>query len=201
MTSRVLDFEVRTSTSPYVERVWRARSDRGGAFTSIAAANVEIVVTRGARVTVSLRGPESVASQAACPPETTWLGVRLRVGVASATAGLLRRDAWVEAVASGACVVDERTAIRTLQRRFAGVAGITRRAFLQIERARFAAHLLRSGHDVADTVFLAGFVDQAHMGRAFGRYVGATPAAVRRGDGPLSLLYKTDARPWLQTAA
>ena len=196
MTIGVLDFDVRPSTSPSVERVWRARSTLGGPFTSIAAANVELVVERSEqRTTLTLRGPESAASTAVCPPETTWLGIRLRVGTyfgsmpsgsirdgrdmtfdvqddtvalrhgttlplprfddaeafvqGLVAAGFLRRDALVESVVSNGRVLDQGASHRTVQRRFAWVTGLTRRAFVQIERARFATHLLQRGADIA----------------------------------------------------
>src|SRR5258708_5253327 len=50
--------------SPYIERVWRARSDGGGPFVSVAAGHLELVVTRLAdiaMVTVPKR------------PTTQWL--------------------------------------------------------------------------------------------------------------------------------
>ena len=55
-----LAFEDRLSDSPFVERVWRCRSERAGTFLSVAASHCELVVTRHrGRVSVTLRGPES----------------------------------------------------------------------------------------------------------------------------------------------
>lgn len=76
-----LDFEDRVSDSPFVERVWRSHSERGGPFLSIAAANFEIAVSRvGGRTFVTLRGPETKATTIVCPPGGEWLGIRFKLG-------------------------------------------------------------------------------------------------------------------------
>jgi hypothetical protein len=54
-----LRFADRPSDSPYIERVWRGRSDGGGPFVSVAAGHLELVVTRladFAMVTISRTG-------------------------------------------------------------------------------------------------------------------------------------------------
>jgi len=77
----LLNFEDRPSDSPFIERVWRSRSERGGSFMSIAAANFEMAVTRHKGKTfLTLRGPETRATAADCPAEGTWLGIRFRLG-------------------------------------------------------------------------------------------------------------------------
>jgi hypothetical protein len=76
-----LDFEDRVSDSPFVERVWRSSSERGGPFLSIAAANFEIAVSRvGGRTFLTLRGPETKATTIVCPPGGEWLGIRFKLG-------------------------------------------------------------------------------------------------------------------------
>src|SRR6476661_7382430 len=63
-----LRFADRPSDSPYIERVWRGRSDGGGPFLSVAAGHLELVVTRLADFTmVTLRGPETRATTIECP--------------------------------------------------------------------------------------------------------------------------------------
>jgi len=47
-----LRFADRPSDSPYIERVWRGRSDGGGPFLSVAAGHLELVVTRLADFTM-----------------------------------------------------------------------------------------------------------------------------------------------------
>jgi hypothetical protein len=77
----ILQFEDRRSDSPFVERVWRARSLRGGSFVSIAAATFEIAVTRlQGRTSLTLRGPETKATAVVCPPDGEWLGIRFKLG-------------------------------------------------------------------------------------------------------------------------
>jgi AraC-like DNA-binding protein len=78
----LLTFEQRLSTSPFVERVWRSRSEAAGAFHSMAEPNVELVIARvEGRVQAILRGPVTRASVAACPADGEWLGIRFRMGV------------------------------------------------------------------------------------------------------------------------
>ncbi len=81
--------------------------------------------------------------------------------------------------------------LRTAQRHFLRATGITSRAVRQIERARYATYLLRQGVPIADTVFDAGYFDQAHMTRALKSLIGQTPGEIGRRDRQLSFLYKT----------
>lgn len=76
-----IHFEDRPSDSPFVERVWRCHSDRGGTFHSMAASNWEMVVSRClGRTTLTVRGPETQASSAECPTEGEWLAIRFKLG-------------------------------------------------------------------------------------------------------------------------
>ena len=77
-----MTFEDRPSDSPLIERVWRCRGNGGGPFLSVAAAHLELVVTRLAGQTmVTLRGPEMRPTPIFCPPNGEWIGLRLRLGV------------------------------------------------------------------------------------------------------------------------
>jgi AraC-like DNA-binding protein len=77
-----LRFCDRPSDSPYIERVWRGRSDDGGPFISVAAGHLELVVTRLADLTmVTVRGPETRATTIECPPAGEWAAIRFRLGV------------------------------------------------------------------------------------------------------------------------
>lgn len=75
----VLDF--RASASPFVQEIWRARSERSGAFISMAASHWELVVTRreGA-TTLTVRGPETVATPLAYREGGEWCGIRFKLG-------------------------------------------------------------------------------------------------------------------------
>ncbi len=71
----------RPSDSPFVERIWRASSENGGPFRSIAMSHWEMVVTMlNGRTTVTVRGPETKASSMRCPAGGEWLGIRFRLG-------------------------------------------------------------------------------------------------------------------------
>jgi hypothetical protein len=71
----------RGSDSPFVERVWRASSELGGPFLSIAMSHWEMVVTKlDGRTTVTVRGPETKATPLRCPAGGAWVGIRFRLG-------------------------------------------------------------------------------------------------------------------------
>jgi hypothetical protein len=77
-----LVLDTRASDSPFVQEIWRARSERAGAFVSMAASHWELVVTRheGATTTLTVRGPETVATPLAYPEGGEWCGIRFRLG-------------------------------------------------------------------------------------------------------------------------
>jgi AraC-like DNA-binding protein len=78
----IFAIEERLSDSPFVERIWRARSEpAGGAFLSIAMSHWEMVVTKGfGQTMLTLRGPETRATRLYCPPDGEWIGIRFRIG-------------------------------------------------------------------------------------------------------------------------
>jgi len=79
--SKFLFFDERPSDSPFVERVWRCRSERADTFLSIAEARWEMVVTRlHGRTILTVRGPETNAATIDCPAEGEWVGVRFKLG-------------------------------------------------------------------------------------------------------------------------
>lgn len=74
-------FDDRPSDSRFVERVWRSHSERAGTFDSMAATHWGIVVTRLAgQTTLTVRGPETRATRAACPADGEWFGLRFELG-------------------------------------------------------------------------------------------------------------------------
>jgi len=76
-----LRFDERPSDSPFVERVWRCRSERAGSFSSIAESHWEMVVTRRRGETfLTVRGPETLATSMNCDADGEWLGIRFRHG-------------------------------------------------------------------------------------------------------------------------
>ncbi|GAA4971897.1 hypothetical protein HD597_007177 [Nonomuraea thailandensis] len=76
-----LEVESRPSDSPYVERVWRSRSDDVARMTSIAAATWDLVFWehRG-QVSAAVQGPETKASPAPVPEHATFFGISFAVG-------------------------------------------------------------------------------------------------------------------------
>ena len=110
-----------------------------------------------------------------------------------AAAGILSRDRLVEAVLDGG---GRNVGLRSVQRRFLRSTGLSREAFRQMERARYAAHLLQSGAGVLDVVDQAGYFDQPHLSRALRRLIGPTPGELAHGKAQLSFLYKTTAPAW-----
>lgn len=90
--------------------------------------------------------------------------------------GELVKDPLVKAV------IDEEpvdVSLRSLQRRFVKVTGLSANALKQIERARRAAQLLESGSPIADVSFTTGYADQSHLTRSLKALIGQTPAQLR----------------------
>ena len=76
-----LTFDDRPSDSPFVERIWTARSERAGEFLSVAAGHCEMVVTRlRGQTLLTVRGPETRATTIGCPAEGDWVGIRFKLG-------------------------------------------------------------------------------------------------------------------------
>jgi AraC-like DNA-binding protein len=77
----IFTFDERPSDSPFVERIWRAHSERAGSFSSIAASHWEMVVTRHQDKTIlTVRGPETKATPLYCSAGGEWLGIRFKLG-------------------------------------------------------------------------------------------------------------------------
>ena len=101
--------------------------------------------------------------------------------------GLLVRDATIAASLHEPASVPT----RSTQRHFLRATGITRSTVRQIERARYATALLRRGESILDTVYEAGYFDQAHLTRSLKTLIGQTPVQVTQATQQLSFLYKT----------
>jgi AraC-like DNA-binding protein len=238
-TAKFVAISDRPSDSPFVERVWRAHSERAGTMLSVASSHCEMVVTRHrGKTKLTLRGPETRATLLEYPTDAEWLGIRFTLGsfmprhpartlidrndrnLPSASNrsfwlegsawdypdfenaetfvsrlvrhGLLARDPFVQAALRGEVQTLSR---RSAQRHFVQATGMTHATFRKIERARYAADLLRAGVSIADTVHESGYYDQAHLTRSLRRLIGETPARIGRRETQLSLLYKTASRP------
>ena len=76
-----LEFEDRPSDSKYVDRVWCSRSDDIGDMTSIATGHWTLVVwEETGSVHAAVQGPESRATRAPVPRDTSFLGIRFALG-------------------------------------------------------------------------------------------------------------------------
>ncbi len=76
-----LPFWERAADSPLIERVWYSYSDYGGSFTSTAQAHGEIVITKlQGHTQVTIRGPETSATMAECPPDAEFIGIVFKLG-------------------------------------------------------------------------------------------------------------------------
>lgn len=74
-------FEERASDSPLVEKVWRVDHPAPGTFTSVAESHWEMVVTRlSGKTFFTVRGPETHATTAECPPEGEFFGIQFKLG-------------------------------------------------------------------------------------------------------------------------
>jgi hypothetical protein len=78
---KLFHIEERTADSPFVDKIWRARSVPSKAFISIAASHWEIVIWRQAGNThVTIRGPETRATAMPIPVDAEFFGVQFRLG-------------------------------------------------------------------------------------------------------------------------
>jgi AraC-like DNA-binding protein len=64
-----------------------------------------------------------------------------------------------------------------LLRAFARELGLTPHAYIVQRRIELARRLIRTGRSLAETAAVAGFCDQSHLTRCFGRHFGVTPSA------------------------
>ncbi|MEU5312492.1 helix-turn-helix domain-containing protein [Streptomyces sp. NPDC021562] len=76
-----LEIESRPSELPYIERVWRSRSDEVGRMTSIATSHWELVFwEHHGRVHAAVLGPEPTACLAPVPENATFFGISFALG-------------------------------------------------------------------------------------------------------------------------
>jgi hypothetical protein len=91
--------------------------------------------------------------------------------------GLLVRDRVVEDALRGE---SSGLSQRSVQRRIFRATGLTQTTIRQIERANKAVALLGQGSTILDAVQRLGYADQPHLTRALKRFIGYTPAHIRR---------------------
>lgn len=77
----LFNFEEKLSDSPFVEVIWRNHSESGGQFTSMATSHWQMVITRHmGKTRVTVRGPETKATPAYCPPGAEHFGIYFKHG-------------------------------------------------------------------------------------------------------------------------
>ncbi len=71
----------RASDSPFVETIWRSRSEVEGAFISMASNQWQLVVARRkGNLRITVHGPESKASPAFTTDDTDYFGILFKLG-------------------------------------------------------------------------------------------------------------------------
>jgi len=217
----ILDFNTRSSDSPFVEAIYQTRSIGGGSFISNATTQWEMVVTKQAgKIMISLRGPETKASPAPIPEDAEFLGIIFKHGTfmpglpgsklvdeeihlpeSRRNSFQLFSDTWEfpnfenvdtfvdrllrkDLIAHDQVVDDalrgrtQDLSLRSIQRRFLHVTGLTYKAIQQVQRARKAVKLLQSGVPILDTLYQTGYFDQAHLTRSLRLLYGQTPREI-----------------------
>src|SRR5262249_47593059 len=67
--------------SPFIERIWRTKSESSVLFLSVAASHWEMVVTKfNGQTMLTVRGPETKVTPLQCPPGGEWFGIRFKYG-------------------------------------------------------------------------------------------------------------------------
>jgi AraC-like DNA-binding protein len=94
----IFNFEEKPSDSPYVAVVWRNHSERGGHFISMASSHWQMVITKHeGKTKLTVRGPESKATPAYCPPGAVHFGIYFKHGVVMSNLPLIHlRDGMLE---------------------------------------------------------------------------------------------------------
>ena len=217
----ILNLGAQTLESVFVQVVYQARSEGGGSFVSTAASNWEMVITKQrGKSTLSLRGPETIASPAPIPEDAEFLGIIFKHGtfmphypgsqlvdneihipetvknsfqlfgdtwefpklenVETFVSRLIRNELLTHDPVIGDVLRGKMRdlSLRSVQRRFVQVTGLTYKTIEQIERAKKASALLQSGVSISETAYQTGYFDQAHLTNALSRFYGQTPAQI-----------------------
>jgi AraC-like DNA-binding protein len=75
-------FDGRAPESPLIDTIWRTQSEGSGdSFISTAATQMSIVITReNGRTWLTVRGPETKASNAGIPQDAEFFGINFKLG-------------------------------------------------------------------------------------------------------------------------
>jgi hypothetical protein len=197
----IFSSDERFSDSPFVERIWRTRTERIGCFLSVGIifkhGTVLPYLPVGALVDGEVNLPDA-SSKSFWLNGSTWQFPNYENADTFVNhlvrEGLLVHDPIVGSVPRGE---PQGLSPRSVQRYFLQATGLTQGSIRQIERARRATMLLQQDVSILDTVAQAGYADQAHLTRSLRRFIGKTPIQVIRKSEPeqLSLLFKTASIP------
>jgi AraC-like DNA-binding protein len=78
----IFNFEEKPSDLPFVDVVWRNHSESGGQFISMASSQWQMVITKhNGETRLTVRGPETKATPAYCPPGAEHFGIYFKHGV------------------------------------------------------------------------------------------------------------------------
>jgi hypothetical protein len=81
-------FETRASDSPWIDSVWRCRSEQVKEMTSVASHTWGLVFwAQEGKAYAGVTGPESRTGTAPVPPDATFLGIQFAVGTSLRVAG------------------------------------------------------------------------------------------------------------------
>jgi hypothetical protein len=76
-----LNIEQRESDSPFVEWIWRSRSEHISAFTSIAVCQWDLVIWKQeGKTSITVQGPETKARPAPVPEDAEFFGILFKTG-------------------------------------------------------------------------------------------------------------------------
>jgi AraC-like DNA-binding protein len=78
---KVFVFEKQASNSPFVERIWRTRSEPVNSFISVAESHWEmVVISQDGKTQLWVRGPETRATTSPIPKNAQFFGIVFRHG-------------------------------------------------------------------------------------------------------------------------
>jgi hypothetical protein len=169
-----IEFDDRPSESPYIERVWRSRSDAIDGMTSIATAHWTLVAWRAGHAwRVAAQGPETGATAARVPTETEFVGIRLSLGTTLASLPIGR-------------LVDDGAEFADVSWQSVRILGHTMPLPGYDDAEDLVRRMVRAGVVVRDPMVsdvLGGWspdVTARTIRRHFSRVTGLTPGAVRQ---------------------
>ena len=103
--------------------------------------------------------------------------------------GLLAHDQVVDDALRGNT---QGLSLRSVQRHFLQVTGLTYKTIQQIERARQALALLQNGVSIPETTYQTGYFDQSYLTRSVKRLLGQTPAQIVKSSNPNDVVFLQD---------